>query len=74
MDVNAEKIAAPAAGRTPFFEPGLDEMLAEQVASGRLRFTTSPALNVAAAILPQGAQVTVTTGRRTTPPRRTSRP
>ena len=41
MDVNAEKIAALAAGRTPFFEPGLDELLAEQVASGRLRFTTS---------------------------------
>jgi UDPglucose 6-dehydrogenase len=41
MDVDAEKIAALAAGRTPFFEPGLDELLAEQVASGRLRFTTS---------------------------------
>jgi UDPglucose 6-dehydrogenase len=41
MDVNAEKIAALAAGRPPFFEPGLDELLAEQVASGRLRFTTS---------------------------------
>ncbi len=41
MDVNAEKIAALAAGRTPFFEPGLDELLAEQVASGRLRFTDS---------------------------------
>ncbi len=41
MDVDAEKIAALAAGRTPFFEPGLDAMLAEQVGSGRLRFTTS---------------------------------
>jgi UDPglucose 6-dehydrogenase len=41
MDVNSEKIAALAAGRPPFFEPGLDELLAEQVASGRLTFTDS---------------------------------
>ena len=41
MDVNSEKIAALAAGRTPFFEPGLDELVAEQVSSGRLRFTDS---------------------------------
>jgi UDPglucose 6-dehydrogenase len=41
MDVDAEKIAALAAGRPPFFEPGFDELLSEQVASGRLRFTDS---------------------------------
>jgi UDPglucose 6-dehydrogenase len=41
MDVNSEKIAALAAGRTPFFEPGLDELVAEQFAAGRLRFTDS---------------------------------
>jgi len=41
MDVNAEKIAALAAGRPPFFEPGFDQLLAEQVGSGRLRFTDS---------------------------------
>ncbi|HWG28420.1 UDP-glucose/GDP-mannose dehydrogenase family protein [Actinospica sp.] len=41
MDVDAEKIAALAAGRPPFFEPGFDELLGEQVASGRLRFTNS---------------------------------
>ena len=39
MDVNAERIAALKAGRTPFFEPGLDELVAEQVAAGRLTFT-----------------------------------
>jgi len=41
MDVDAEKIAALAAGRPPFFEPGFDELLSEQVASGRLTFTNS---------------------------------
>jgi UDPglucose 6-dehydrogenase len=41
MDVNSEKIAALAAGRPPFFEPGFEELLAEQVASGRLTFTDS---------------------------------
>jgi UDPglucose 6-dehydrogenase len=41
MDIDAEKIKALAAGRTPFYEPGFDELLAEQVASGRLRFTDS---------------------------------
>ncbi|OIV38606.1 UDP-glucose 6-dehydrogenase [Mangrovactinospora gilvigrisea] len=41
MDVDAEKLAELAAGRAPMYEPGLDELLAEQVASGRLRFTTS---------------------------------
>jgi UDPglucose 6-dehydrogenase len=41
MDVDAEKIAALAAGHPPFFEPGFDELLSEQVASGRLKFTNS---------------------------------
>ena len=41
MDVDAEKVASLAAGRLPFFEPGLPELLGEQLASGRLRFTTS---------------------------------
>ncbi|MFP3989791.1 UDP-glucose/GDP-mannose dehydrogenase family protein [Streptomyces sp. E11-3] len=41
VDVDAEKIRALAAGRPPFFEPGLDEVLARNVANGRLRFTTS---------------------------------
>jgi UDPglucose 6-dehydrogenase len=41
MDVDAGKIAALTAGTVPFYEPGLDELLAKHVAGGRLRFTTS---------------------------------
>ncbi|MCQ4210019.1 UDP-glucose dehydrogenase family protein [Streptomyces longispororuber] len=41
VDVDADKIAALAAGRTPFHEPGLEEMLRRNLDSGRLRFTTS---------------------------------
>lgn len=40
IDVDQNKIDALAAGRAPFFEPGLPELLTEGVASGRLRFTT----------------------------------
>ena len=38
IDVDAEKIAALAGGRAPFFEPGVDGLL--QSHSDRLRFTT----------------------------------
>src|ERR671916_79523 len=41
VDAEPDKIAALAAGRAPFFEPGLPELLARETASGRLRFTTS---------------------------------
>jgi UDPglucose 6-dehydrogenase len=41
VDVDAAKIAALADGRTPFYEPGLPELLTRALASGRLRFTTS---------------------------------
>ncbi|HCL67406.1 MAG TPA: UDP-glucose 6-dehydrogenase [Rhizobium sp.] len=38
---NAEaKIAQLNAGKVPIFEPGLEEMIAKNVAAGRLRFTT----------------------------------
>ncbi|ASD21093.1 UDP-glucose 6-dehydrogenase [Cryobacterium sp. LW097] len=40
IDIDAEKIAALSEGRTPFFEPGLPEVLASATASGRLRFST----------------------------------
>ncbi len=41
VDADAEKVAALAAGLVPFHEPGLPELLATHVRSGRLRFTTS---------------------------------
>src|ERR1700742_4984304 len=41
VDVDADKIAALQAGTVPFFEPGLPELLQAQLATGRLRFTTS---------------------------------
>jgi UDPglucose 6-dehydrogenase len=40
IDVIEEQVASLAAGRPPFHEPGLDELLAEALATGRLEFTT----------------------------------
>ena len=40
VDNVAEKIAALRAGRMPIYEPGLEEMVARNVADGRLAFTT----------------------------------
>ena len=40
IDVDPEKIALLGAGTPPFYEPGLPELLARSVASGRLRFST----------------------------------
>jgi UDPglucose 6-dehydrogenase len=39
VDVDEAKIADLAAGRPPFYEPGLPELLTRTVATGRLRFT-----------------------------------
>ena len=46
VDVDAGKIRALREGRLPIYEPGLDELVARNVASGRLAFTTGfePAL------------------------------
>nr|WSW70629.1 UDP-glucose/GDP-mannose dehydrogenase family protein [Streptomyces sp. NBC_00995] len=41
IDIDEARIASLAAGRAPMHEPGLDELLARTVASGRLRFSTS---------------------------------
>jgi UDPglucose 6-dehydrogenase len=41
LDVDKRKIDQLAEGKIPFFEPGLSELLAKHVTSGRLRFTTS---------------------------------
>lgn len=47
VDTDAAKVAALAEGRLPFFEPGLPELMAVHLASGRLRFTTDLASAVA---------------------------
>ena len=43
VDTNAEKIARLEAGEVPIYEPGLDSLLARNVAAGRLSFTTDMA-------------------------------
>jgi UDPglucose 6-dehydrogenase len=43
IDVEAARIAALTLGKPPFYEPGFAELLAESLASGRLRFSTDPA-------------------------------
>ncbi|AMM21727.1 UDP-glucose 6-dehydrogenase [Frondihabitans sp. PAMC 28766] len=40
IDVDEHKVSELSAGRAPFFEPGLPEVLTRAVATGRLRFTT----------------------------------
>ena len=40
LDTDASKIELLRAGEVPFHEPGLAEMLTQELASGRLRFTT----------------------------------
>jgi UDPglucose 6-dehydrogenase len=41
VDVDPDRIGALAAGRPPFYEPGLPALLKRGVDTGRLRFTTS---------------------------------
>lgn len=43
IDIDPRKIEALSRGEAPFFEPGLHEILADGVASGRLRFSTDMA-------------------------------
>ena len=43
VDVNAGKVAAVNAGRSPIVEPGLDELLSQSVTEGRLRATVDTA-------------------------------
>jgi len=48
VDVNPQKVETVGAGRSPIVEPGLDELVAEGVRSGRLVTTTSARDAVAA--------------------------
>jgi len=41
IDVDQEKIDALNAGKIPIYEPGLDDLVARNVAAGRLSFTTA---------------------------------
>jgi len=43
VDVNADKVDAVNAGRSPIVEPGLEELLQQGVSQGRLRATTDTA-------------------------------
>ncbi|GLJ79951.1 UDP-glucose dehydrogenase family protein [Microbacterium imperiale] len=43
IDVDERKIASLSRGEAPFFEPGLQDILSEALASGRLRFSTDMA-------------------------------
>ena len=61
VDNASDKIAALRAGRLPIYEPGLEEMVARNVADGRLAFTTDQRDAVRRSIL-----VFITVG---TPPR-----
>ena len=47
VDVDENKIRTLAAGRTPFYEPGLDDLLERNIKAGRIRFTTDAAEGVA---------------------------
>ncbi|MGA1416467.1 MAG: UDP-glucose dehydrogenase family protein, partial [Candidatus Nanopelagicaceae bacterium] len=39
IDLDKEKISLLSQGRVPFFEPGLDQLLSDEIATGRLTFT-----------------------------------
>jgi UDPglucose 6-dehydrogenase len=47
VDIDAEKIAGLKAGHIPIYEPGLETVVQNGVASGRLQFTTDLAAGVA---------------------------
>ncbi len=46
VDNNVEKIAMLKRGKSPIFEPGLDELLQKNIATGRLRFDDEIATHV----------------------------
>ena len=43
-ELSEARLAALCAGKTPFYEPGVDQLLARELASGRLRFTSLPSM------------------------------
>ena len=51
LDRDEARIAALKAGRIPIHEPGLDELVRNNMAGGRLEFTTDPSVSVAHGVL-----------------------
>jgi UDPglucose 6-dehydrogenase len=41
VDTDIEKVAMLSRGELPFYEPGLDALLAQEIETGRLTFTTN---------------------------------
>ena len=41
VEIDSARVEELSAGRAPFYEPGLEELLSRHVAAGNLRFTTS---------------------------------
>src|SRR5581483_2070969 len=62
VDTDATKVAMLRRGEVPFFEPGLGEMVARNVAAGRLEVTTDYA-----AAVPEAEVVFIAVGTPTTP-------
>ena len=51
VDVDEERIDRLRAGKSPIYEPGLEDLVGRNAASGRLRFATGPGSEVGAADL-----------------------
>lgn len=49
IDVDADKIAGLQQGEVPIFEPGLEALVRQNQAAGRMRFTTDPVQAIAGA-------------------------
>lgn len=43
LDLDEEKIATLKAGRVPFYEPGLEDLVARNFEAGRLKFESNAA-------------------------------
>lgn len=48
-DVDRNRVEQLSAGQVPFYEPGLDELIGERIAAGRLAFTAEPSVAVVGA-------------------------